>query len=283
MEEISGVQTGYARSFALLVGGVLLGTACGKVAHDNESAPLHAAGAKGAADPIDVEGGDEVPVDGDESTEPLPIVPHDGWVDAASNPLAIQGAAFAYADDVSREGMIQDFSGKNACIAGSGARVELSCTPVLPATDCFGTLWGAAIGINLNQPVDPATGQGLMPQAYDASGLAGFAFTLSGARLPAGMRFKVEDSSDEYCTWKPLQAGRKGAVQRARDRVLGAREARRPQRRERASQSDQDLVAGRHQHRFADAVRLLRVGCRRPRSRRALKLRGRRPSLARAA
>lgn len=208
MEEISGVQTGYARSFALLVGGVLLGTACGKVAHDNESAPLHAAGAKGAADPIDVEGGDEVPVDGDESTEPLPIVPHDGWVDAASNPLAIQGAAFAYADDVSREGMTQDFNGKNACIAGSGARVELSCTPVLPATDCFGTLWGAAIGVNLNQPVDRATGQGLMPQAYDASGLAGFAFTLSGARLPAGMRFKVEDSSDEYCTWKPLQAGR---------------------------------------------------------------------------
>jgi hypothetical protein len=60
--------------------------------------------------------------------------------------------------------------------------------------------WGAAIGLNLNQPLDPVTMMGIEPLPYDASALTGFAFTISGDIVPASLRFKVEGSAIDYCT-----------------------------------------------------------------------------------
>lgn len=140
----------------------------------------------------------------------VPLTPTDGWVDAASNTLGIVGAMFAYADTTSAEGMTEDFTGSNACITGTAAKVDMLCTPVPPATDCYGTFWGAAIGLNLNQPIDPETGMGAeTPLPYDASSLKGFGFTISGSAIPASLRFKVENSAGEFCTpaAKPILEG----------------------------------------------------------------------------
>ena len=129
------------------------------------------------------------------------LVPTDGWVEGMSNPLGIQGALFAIADQTTQMTLTSDFTGTNACIKGVAAKVDLLCTPVVPATDCFGTFWGAAIGMNLNQPIDPKTMLGGAPEPFDASGLSGFAFEISGAVVPSqqALEFTVEDDSHVFC------------------------------------------------------------------------------------
>jgi hypothetical protein len=140
---------------------------------------------------------------------PVSLTPVDGWIDGNSNVLSIQGAVFAYADDLSRTGLIESFTGSNACISGTAARVDLQCTPAPPATDCYGSSWGAAIGLNLNQPIDPDSGLGEAPVPYDASALSGFGFELSGSAVPVSLRFKVENAAGEYCNppAKPVKLG----------------------------------------------------------------------------
>jgi hypothetical protein len=134
----------------------------------------------------------------------VPLTPTDGWVDQASNTLGIQGAMFAYADDTSKMGMTENFMGASACIKGTAAEVVMGCTIVPPATDCYGTFWGAAIGLNLNQPIDMTTMMGADPMPFDAGakGITGFAFEITGEGVPTSLRFKVEDASGEYCNTK---------------------------------------------------------------------------------
>ena len=134
--------------------------------------------------------------------EGVPLTATDGWVAADSNALGVQGAMFAYADDTSKMGMTEDFLAANACIKGTAAKVDLMCTFVAPATDCYGQFWGAAIGLNLNQPTVMMDGMevGGDPIAFDASALTGFAFEISGAAVPLSLRFKVEDASGEFCS-----------------------------------------------------------------------------------
>jgi len=136
--------------------------------------------------------------------EGVPLTIADGWVDGASNTVGIQGAVFAYSDTTSAMGLTDNTAtGTKACISGTAAKVDLTCTPVPPATDCYGTFWGAAIGLNLNQPIDPVTNEGVDPPlAYDATAnrVTGFAFMVDGPMVPTGMRFKVENASTEFCT-----------------------------------------------------------------------------------
>jgi hypothetical protein len=134
----------------------------------------------------------------------VPLAPMNGWVDGASNTLMIQGAMFPFGDPTSLMGLTPaDFSmsGADACIKGAAAKVDLKCTPVAPATDCYGTFWGAAIGLNLNQQIDMTTMMGGLPMPFNASAIKGFAFEISGAMVPspASLRFKIEDASGEYC------------------------------------------------------------------------------------
>jgi hypothetical protein len=144
----------------------------------------------------------------------VPLSPMNGWVDGASNSLMIQGAMFPFGDDTSKMGMTpMDFSmsGTDACLKGTAAKVDLKCTPVAPATDCYGTFWGAAIGLNMNQQIDMTTMMGGSPMPFDASAIKGFAFEISGAMVPgpSSLRFKVEDATGEYCNpgTKPVKAG----------------------------------------------------------------------------
>jgi hypothetical protein len=139
----------------------------------------------------------------------LSLIPINGWIDGDSNALGIQGAVFAFADSASHARLSENFEGSNACISGTAVKVDLRCTPVPPATDCFGTFWGAAIGLNLNQTKDPDSMQAERPMPYDASALIGFAFDVTGGTIPPSLRFSLETASAEYCNppSKPLRAG----------------------------------------------------------------------------
>lgn len=140
--------------------------------------------------------------------EGVALTPIDGWVDIDSNTIGVQGAMFSYGDDVSKMGMESDFTGSNACIKGTAAKVEMPCEFMPPATDCYGQFWGAAIGLNLNQPIDEATGMGVeTPLPYDASALKGFAFEISGATVPTSLRFKIEDATGEFCNLGTMKVG----------------------------------------------------------------------------
>jgi len=135
----------------------------------------------------------------------VPLNPMDGWI-ADTNDARIQGAVFAFGDDTSKMGWMPNIAGDKVCLAATAAKVDMNCTPVAPATDCYGTFWGVAIGMNLNQPIDmtlvPPAGGKEMP--YDATKLKGFSFEISGNMIPGpnDFRFKVEDGTTEYCTPK---------------------------------------------------------------------------------
>ena len=142
--------------------------------------------------------------------EGIPITPTDGWVALDSNTAGIQGAMFSFSDATTAASLTDDFTGTKACISGSAAKVDLLCTPVAPATDCYGTYWGAAIGFNLNQPIDPVTLEGVVtPLPFDASALTGFGFTISGSAIPVTLRFKIENADGEFCNvkLKPVLSG----------------------------------------------------------------------------
>jgi hypothetical protein len=158
-------------------------------------------------------GGDDTGGEGGSgpATTGVPLTPNDGWVDGDDNSLGIQGEVFAYADDTTWIGMTEDFTGSSVCIKGTAAKVDLSCTPVAPATDCYGTYWGAAIGLNLNQAIDPTSEEPSDPLPFDAAtkGVTGFAFEITGEAVPTSLRFAVEGPSAEYCTTSatPVKVG----------------------------------------------------------------------------
>jgi hypothetical protein len=152
---------------------------------------------------------------GGELPSGVPLTATDGWVDGMSNTLMVQGAMFEYADPTSLMGMTKDFTGTNACIKGTAAKVDMTSTACAtkmftpPATDCYGEYWGAAIGLNLNQAIDMTTMMGGAPMPYNASAIKGFAFSITGAAVPTSLRFKVEDASGEFCSpaAKPVKLG----------------------------------------------------------------------------
>jgi hypothetical protein len=96
----------------------------------------------------------------------------------------------------------------NACIKGAAAMVDMlsvACTNQIftpPATDCFGEYWGADIGMQLNQAVDPSTGVDAKPLPFDASALKGFSFEIDGAVVPtrSALRFQVEADGRMFCS-----------------------------------------------------------------------------------
>ena len=138
----------------------------------------------------------------------LLLRPVDGRVARESNVLQIQGAVYAYADSTSAMSMTADFTGSNACIQGTAAKVDQTSQQCLskvftpPALDCYGEFWGAAIGMNLNQPIDSVTMMAGEPAPYNASALKGFAFQISGSAVPApkDLRFQVESADGQmFC------------------------------------------------------------------------------------
>ena len=117
------------------------------------------------------------------------IVPVDGWVDASTNDVGIQGSWYTYSD-----GEATIVPAAAPFFAGAGSQICISGSTVLDDT---GEYWGAAVGMDFNV-VDEVT------YAYDATahGVAGVKFTLTGT-LPPGLQVNytmtTSASGDTYC------------------------------------------------------------------------------------
>jgi len=146
----------------------------------------------------------------------VPITPMDGWVQADSNTAMIQGALFTYADDTTKMSLTDTIMSGMNCMKGTAAKVDTTCTP--PAgMDCYGVTWGAAMGLNLNQPIDPTTMMGSMtPLPFDLTKtnppITGFSFDVSGNTVPvaSSFRFLIDDmAANQYCS-PPAKGIKKG-------------------------------------------------------------------------
>lgn len=180
----------FIHSFSLvgLIGVIAL---CALPGCDNEEAPLPTAtgGTSGTG--------------GDGAGNGVPLAFNNGWLNADENSLGVQGAVFAYADNTTKLSMTESITdnGASACITGTAAKVVDPCTITDPnANDCYGEYWGAAIGFNLNQPVDEATGEGGDPMPFDLSSVAAIDFELAGSVIPTSMRFTLETDAGDHCT-----------------------------------------------------------------------------------
>ena len=137
-----------------------------------------------------------------------------GWV-PDTNAAKIQGACSPSATQLSKMGMVEDFTGPQACIKGTAAKVDTTSdvcknkmfTP--PATDCY----GAVLGRRHRPEPEPgdrpdARACARTPVPYDATALQGL--RLRHRRRPSSLagtdfRFKVEDGTKEYCTPKAVK------------------------------------------------------------------------------
>ena len=139
-----------------------------------------------------------------------PIEAAAGWVAGDRNTAGVQGAFYTFSDadagggsTISPATFMAVASGP-LCAEGTAAQVP-AATECPGANDCFGTYWGAGIGLNLNQ----ATTTPNPPMPYDAvvQGVQGFSFTVGGTNVPAAMRFKVKVDGDasDYCV--PITPG----------------------------------------------------------------------------
>jgi len=142
--------------------------------------------------------------------ESLPVSFEQGRVE--NRELHVQGIVFAEADSHTAETMTSnlarpvDRSAVDACIQGVAAKVDLLSVPCTartftpPASDCFSEYWGAKIGMQLNQAQD--TGEGGVPEPFDASALKGFSFEIGGALVPlrSALRFQVEAAGRMFCS-----------------------------------------------------------------------------------
>ncbi len=129
------------------------------------------------------------------------LIPIDGWVDGASNEVGVQGALFAQADFISQYSQFSNFTLSSMCMEGETALVDVECTPFPPATTCFEETWGAQMGLHLNQPL----GDG--PESFDASGLLGFTFDVTGPTVPEALHFFALTSQGDFCSGTQLLAG----------------------------------------------------------------------------
>jgi hypothetical protein len=166
-----------------------------------------AAGAVGAAGTAGTAGDPVDPVVYDE----VPLSLSEGRITSAQ--LGIEGTAYSESDVHSAPSVTSnlmqpiDPSLASACIRGATAKIDRASNECLtmmftaPATDCFGEYWGVAIRMNLQQPIDPNTGEGAAtPLPFDASALEGFAFDLAGPALPPSLALSFEVDSDVNAT-----------------------------------------------------------------------------------
>lgn len=128
--------------------------------------------------------------------ERIPLVLDDGRIRGNTNLAGIEGEVVGDADTHTADTVVETIEGTTACIEGEAFQIDLDCVPTDPqAGDCYGEFWGAALELTLNQP------EGEDPGPFDASNLAGFGFNLTGATVPASMRFVVTTSQGhDYCT-----------------------------------------------------------------------------------
>ncbi len=99
------------------------------------------------------------------------------------------GYAYAYSDKVL----------STACLASGAFCGQGTTGAQTPANSS--TVWGAGIGVNLNQPA------GSMTVGSCAATGSGIAYTISGALPPQGMRLIIDNGGMDYCAPLPSVSG----------------------------------------------------------------------------
>jgi len=108
-----------------------------------------------------------------------------GWVDRATNCVAIQGAIYIVLDGGGSNAFFTSVT-NHFCVSGTAKH-----NAVIDSTH-----WGVTVALQLNN-VSSAE----LPYDATAQGVTGFDFTLSGADIPAGLRavYRVDGEATEYC------------------------------------------------------------------------------------
>jgi len=159
-------------------------------ASPDEPAPMTSGGVNGGAD-----GG----VDSAAAAD-APLIADNGWISESSNPFGIHGAVFAHGDATTSETLTSAIEGSRWCIAGTAARIDIGCTIVPPARDCFETFFGGVLSVNLNQV------RGGDPAPYDPVSIKGFSFDVTGPGISQRLHFGVDaEESKAFC--KPISSG----------------------------------------------------------------------------
>jgi len=117
------------------------------------------------------------------TTTPVALTADDGWVDCSSNDIGIQGEFFTYSDGTST--ITPAFTGDEICVSGTAE-----------PTVADNSVWGAGLGVNLNQEereADVATWDA------DAMGISGFRFNLSAMPTGTGLRLVYQSGGTDYC------------------------------------------------------------------------------------
>lgn len=117
------------------------------------------------------------------ATGPVPLEANDGWVDCSSNDVGIQGEFFTYSDG-NGSTITSSFTGDEICVEGTAGQVVSD-----------NSVWGAGLGVNLNQEEPEAD---LDTWNANAMGISGFRFALS-ALPPSGLRLVYQSGGTDYC------------------------------------------------------------------------------------
>ncbi len=125
----------------------------------------------------------------------VPLMPHNGFVDCASNTIGIQGYFFTYSDMGGSSIMPADFSAAadEICVTGTVGQVM---------DDDYSATYGAGLGFNFNQTTGSSDAN-----TWDATaaGISGIQFNISSFPTGAGMRVIFQSGGSDYCA--PITAG----------------------------------------------------------------------------
>ncbi len=122
------------------------------------------------------------------------LTPTDGRLTCATNDFGIEGDWKLNSSDPQL--MTVDFTGSNVC--GKGQIAQVIATATSNGAPDYGRYWGGGLAFALHTESAGGTSE-----PYDATtnGLGGISATISGATIPAEMRFKFKmfGSTENYC------------------------------------------------------------------------------------
>ena len=122
------------------------------------------------------------------------LTPTDGRVECATNDFGIEGDWKLNSSDPDL--MSTTFTGSLVC--GKGQIAQVVATPTSNGAPDFGRYWGGGIAFVMHNE-----GKGFVAEPYNATanGLAGISVKISGATIPAEMRFKFKmiGINDSFC------------------------------------------------------------------------------------
>jgi len=122
------------------------------------------------------------------------LTPTSGRVECATNDFGIEGDWKLNSSDPPL--MTTDFTGSNVC--GKGQIAQVIATATSNGAPDYGRYWGGGLAFALH-----TESAGAISEVYNAStnGFGGISLTISGATIPAEMRFKFKmfGSNENYC------------------------------------------------------------------------------------